>query len=129
MRLASAMAFTTGTVTLAPAAPAMTQVVRVVVAAPPGTLDEAVYLAVDAMPGLPTPWRPNAVRLARQPDGTYAGDVTLRLGSRPQFKVTRRGDWPSVEKRADGRERDNRSFAVESTVHRIDLRVERWADQ
>ena len=128
MRLASAIAFASAVSAGTDATPAAlaTQRIRVSVAAPPGTTDDAIYLT-GSLPDVGN-WRPDAVRLERQPDGRYAGEVRLRLGARREFKLTRRGDWQSVEKRSDGSDRDNRFLAVEATTTDVELTVDRWAD-
>lgn len=129
MRLASTIAFASAiahNVEALTASPLAEQTVRLVVVAPDGTTDDAIYLA-GSLPALGN-WRPDGVRLERQTDGTYAADVTLRLGARFDFKLSRRGHWSSVEKMFDGSERANRSAAVEATTVRIDLSVERWAE-
>ena len=129
MRLASAIAFASavsaGTESTS-AALLTTQRVRVIVLAPPGTTDDAIYVS-----GSLTDvghWRPDGVRLARRADGLYEGELRLRLGARLEFKLSRRGDWASVEKTFDGSERMNRTIAVEATTTELALSVERWAD-
>ena len=98
-------------------------VVPIRVEVPQGTNVDAIYLAGSAPAA--GAWRPNGLSLARQADGTYAGDVALRLGSRIEFKFTRDGTWSSVERHADGHDRANRAVTVELTT-RLDAVVERW---
>jgi hypothetical protein len=128
MRLASAIAFASavsaGTETTS-AAFRVTQAVRVIVKVPPGTDDEAVYLT-GSLPDVGG-WRPDGVRLERQADGKYAGDIRLRLGARLEFKITRRGTWASVEKTYDGSERMNHFALIEANTSKLELTVERWA--
>lgn len=69
-------------------------------------------------------WKPDGLALARQPDGTYTADVTLGAGETLEFKITR-GSWETVEKNADGSERENRILDAET--QRVELTVERWA--
>ena len=108
---------------LAGAGPAWGRAVRVVVRVPAGT-DGAVYLAgsLAAVGG----WRADGVRLDRLPDGTVAGTVELPVGAELQFKLTR-GTWDTVERRADGADRDNRTATIAADTDRIDVTVDRWA--
>ena len=98
-------------------------VVPIRVRAPEGTADDAIYLAGSAPAA--GAWRPDGLRLTRQADGTYAGDVALRLGARLEFKFTRDGTWQTVERHADGWERANRVVTVELTTQ-LDAIVDRW---
>lgn len=128
MRLASAIAFASAVsagTEVTSAAFRVTQAVRVIVTAPPGTTDDAIYLT-GSLPDVGG-WRPDGVRLERQPDGKYAAEIRLRLGARLEFKLNRRGDWASVEKTYDGAERMNRFAMIEASTSKLELTVERWA--
>jgi predicted alpha/beta superfamily hydrolase len=109
----------------APASARAAQPVRVVVRVPADTpADASVYLA-GSLPAIGG-WRADGVRLARQADGTYAGDLALEPGQALEFKITR-GSWQTVEKHADGSERPNRELTVDAATKQLDVTVERWA--
>ena len=129
MRLASAIAFATAVSTGTDETAAtvhVTQPVRVRVHAPPGTSDDAIYLS-GSLPDVGS-WRPDGVRLARQRDGSYEGEIRLRLGARLEYKLTRRGDWSGVERAADDTDRPNRLITIEANTTDLHVTVDRWAD-
>jgi predicted alpha/beta superfamily hydrolase len=101
------------------------QKVHVVVHAPADTpAADSVYVAGSlASVG---EWKADGVKLARQADGTYAGDLDLEAGQTLEFKITR-GSWGTVEKNADGSERANRSIVIDASTTQIEVTVERWA--
>src|SRR2546423_10761889 len=102
------------------------QKVEVVVHVPTDTpAGETIYVA-GSLPAVGS-WRADGLRLARQIDGTHSGTIELDAGQTLEFKVTR-GTWGTVEKKADGTERANRSLVVEASTKRIEMTVERWAD-
>lgn len=93
---------------------------HVIVEVPPATpADAAIYLA-GSTPAL-GPWLADALKLARQPDGTFAGDVD----GPAEFKVTR-GTWATVEKLTDGGELPNRR--LEAGVAELRVTVARWTE-
>jgi hypothetical protein len=55
------------------------------------------------------------VKLARQADSTYAGNIDLEAGQTLNFKITR-GTWQMVEKNADGSEHPNRIVVVDAVT-------------
>ena len=102
------------------------QKVRVVVRVPPITpKTESIYLA-GSLPSIGG-WKADGLKLTRQDDGTYTGDIDLPIGETLEFKITR-GSWATVEKTADGSDRPNRHVAVDAATKRIDATVERWAN-
>ena len=104
---------------------AAAQKVHVVVKVPADTpADAEVYLA-GSLPAVGE-WKAAGVKLERQKDGTYAVDVELEPDQTLEFKFTR-GTWETVEKKADGSERDNRSVKIQADTKRIDATVEKWA--
>lgn len=101
------------------------QKVRVVVKVPGDTpANDPVYIA-GSLPSVGN-WKPDGVKLARRPDGSYAGDLDLEPGQTLEFKINR-GTWETVEKNADGSERANRSVAIDASTKQIDVTVDRWA--
>ena len=104
---------------------AAVQKVHVVVKVPADTPDDAeVYLA-GSLPAVGE-WKAAGVKLERQKDGTYAADIELEPDQTLEYKFTR-GSWETVEKKADGTERDNRSVKIQADTKRIDATVEKWA--
>lgn len=100
--------------------------VRFVVHCPADTpADSTIYLAGSA-PQLGT-WRPDGLKLARQADGTFAGEAPFEVGQTIEFKVTR-GAWATVEKNADGTEHTNRTAKITADTRQIESTVERWAN-
>ncbi len=90
------------------------------------TATDNVYIA-GSLPAVGE-WKAEGFKLTRQDDGTYTGDVELKAGDKLDFKVNR-GTWETVEKKADGSERDNRSQTIDESTKDIDVTVERWADR
>ena len=104
---------------------AAAQKVQVVLKVPADTpADAEVYLA-GSLPAVGE-WKAAGVKLERQKDGTYAADIELEPDQTLEFKFTR-GSWETVEKKADGTERDNRSVKIQADTKRIDATVEKWA--
>src|SRR5688500_13413455 len=102
------------------------QKVRVVVKVPSDTpKTDAIYVA-GSLPSVGG-WKADGVKLARQDDGTHAGEIDVEPGQTLEFKITR-GTWETVEKNADGSERPNRSVAIDATTKQIDVTVDRWAN-
>lgn len=96
-----------------------------VVEAPAGTTDASLHLVGDH-PKLGA-WKVEAgLRLERGRDGRYRGRVSLPLGARVEFKLTR-GSWSQVEKTAGGGERSNRVLVVDKGGEES-IQVARWAD-
>ena len=101
------------------------QKVRVVVNVPSDTpKTDAIYVA-GSLPSVGG-WKADGVKLARQDDGTHAGEIDVEPGQTLEFKITR-GTWETVEKNADGSERPNRPVAIDAATKRIDVTVDRWA--
>lgn len=101
------------------------QNVRIVVRVPADTrTNESIYVA-GSLPSVGT-WKPDGVKLSRQPDATFSGDLDLPVGQTLEFKITR-GSWATVEKNADGSDRPNRKVTVDGATRQIDVTVERWA--
>jgi predicted alpha/beta superfamily hydrolase len=101
------------------------QKVRIVVRVPADTpANESVYVA-GSLPSVGS-WKPDGVKLSRQPDGTFSADLDLPVTQTLEFKLTR-GSWPTVEKNANGADRPNRRVAVDAATRQIDATVERWA--
>jgi predicted alpha/beta superfamily hydrolase len=73
-------------------------------------------------------WNPEAPGYAftPAPDGTRTLTLELREGTSFEYKLTR-GGWSSVERNADGSEKQNRTLDVTGDA-RVELRVERWLD-
>lgn len=73
-------------------------------------------------------WNPGASGFAftRADDGTHTLTLELRAGTSFAFKLTR-GAWNTVERTADGLEKQNRTLDVTGDA-RVELRVERWLD-
>jgi hypothetical protein len=104
---------------------AAAQKVHVVLKVPADTpADAEVYLA-GSLPAVGE-WKAAGVKLERQKDGTYAADVELEPDQTLEFKFTR-GSWETVEKKADGTDRDNRSVKIQADTKQIDATVEKWA--
>ncbi len=98
--------------------------VRVVVRVPRDTPKlGAVYLA-GSLPSVGG-WKADGVRLSRQADGTFVGDLNLEIGATLQFKINR-GDWGTVETDAQGGQLPNRTVRIEASTKRIDVTVARW---
>lgn len=100
--------------------------VRVVVHVPEGTpVGESVYLtgSLESV----GEWRADGVKLARQSDGTYAGEIEVEVGETLEFKFNR-GGWETVEKNANGSDRENRKVRVEAGTTVIDAKVDRWTE-
>jgi predicted alpha/beta superfamily hydrolase len=104
------------------------QKIEVVVRVPGDTPRvDAIYLAGSL--SVVGSWRPDGVRLGRrESDGSYAGSIELETGQALEFKITR-GSWGTVEKNADGSDRPNRTIVVDAGTKRIEVTVERWAQQ
>src|SRR4051812_8972326 len=101
------------------------QAVQIVVRVPPDTPQSASVYVAGSIPGLGN-WRADGLKLIRQKDGTFTGDVDLPIATNIEFKVTR-GSWSTVEKHADGTDRRNRRIIVDPATQRIDATVELWA--
>lgn len=72
-------------------------------------------------------WKPDAVKLERLADGSYSASVDLPEGVWIEYKVTQ-GSWQTVEKAADGRDRNNRRLYVpKGSTKRILATVEAWS--
>ena len=97
-----------------------TDATLVVVTVPPSTpSDAAIYLAgSSAQLGV---WKADGVKLTRQSDGTFAGDID----GPAEFKVTR-GTWATVEKDPAGNEIGNRRLDAGAAESRVT--VARWAE-
>jgi predicted alpha/beta superfamily hydrolase len=101
------------------------QKVRIVVRVPADTpATDFVYVA-GSLPNAGG-WKADGVKLARQPGNTYAGSIDLEVGQTLNFKITR-GSWQTVEKKADGSDRPNRTLLIDADTKQIDVTVERWA--
>ena len=101
------------------------QKVRIVVRVPADTpVTDFVYVA-GSIPNAGG-WRADGVKLARQADNTYTGNIDLEAGQTLNFKITR-GDWQTVEKNADGSEHANRTVVGDAVTKQIDVTVDRWA--
>jgi predicted alpha/beta superfamily hydrolase len=70
-------------------------------------------------------WKADGVRLTRQSDGVYTGNVDLTIGQALEYKITR-GSWEMVEKNADGSDRVNHVVSIHAATELIDVSVERW---
>jgi len=101
--------------------------VQFVVLVPDAAEDQPheVFLATSA-----DGWQERGRALARVAPGVYSGTLELP-GGELQYKFTRTGSWSSVEKRADGRELDNRVLQLDAGVSEqvVVCRVEKWADR
>ena len=86
---------------------------------------EPVYLAGDG--AALGHWRADAVRLERQPDGTYAVRLELAPGAVYRYLITR-GHWRQVESDGQGQERPPRQISPQREVT-IDVRVAGWGRQ
>ncbi len=71
-------------------------------------------------------WKADGLKLKRQEDGTYAGDIDLDSGQTLEYKITR-GDWSTVEKQSDGSERPNRTLTAGADTNSLAITVESWA--
>lgn len=101
------------------------QTVRIVVRVPadtPATAPVFVAGSASSVGG----WKPDGVKLVRQTDGSFVGDLSLEAGQMLEFKITR-GSWQTVEKNADGSDRTNRTVDVKPDTKQIDVTVERWS--
>lgn len=85
---------------------------------------ESVYLA-GSLPGAGD-WKADGMKLSRQADGAWTGDIELDTGQTLKFKFTR-GSWETVEKNADGSERANRSVTINASTRQIEVTIEKWA--
>lgn len=102
----------------------VTQQVHFVVHVPATTAaTESVYIA-GSLASVGS-WKADGVKLTRQSDGTYSGNLNLEIGQTLEFKITR-GSWETVEKNSDGGERGNRIITVDGKLKKIDITVERW---
>jgi predicted alpha/beta superfamily hydrolase len=102
-----------------------TQKVRFIVHVPIDTPSADSVFVAGSLPSLGS-WSAAGVKLARQADGTYVGDVELEVGQTLEFKLTD-GSWDTVEKNVDGSERANRTVTIDAATTEIDVTVERWA--
>jgi predicted alpha/beta superfamily hydrolase len=101
------------------------QKIRIVVRVPEDTpVAEPVYVAGSL--SSVGDWKADGLKLARQPDKTYTGNIDLEVRQTLSFKITR-GSWQTVEKSADGSERPNRTLLVDAATRQIDVTVDRWA--
>lgn len=99
--------------------------IQFIVRVPPMTSGaDFVYLA-GALPEVGA-WQPDGVKLARQPDGTYAATVSLPIGQSLDYKITR-GTWGTVETNADGSGRPNRRISIDANTDKVEITVDRWA--
>jgi len=73
-------------------------------------------------------WDPSEPGYAftRTANGQYTLTLKLRPGTFMEYKLTR-GGWPTVEKNADGSEKQNRVYEVKGDAT-VKLEVARWAD-
>ncbi len=69
---------------------------------PPTTPETATVFLAGSLPLVGT-WKPDGLKLTRQPDGTYTADLNIPVGQTLEFKFTR-GNWSTVEKNTDGSE-------------------------
>jgi predicted alpha/beta superfamily hydrolase len=74
-------------------------------------------------------WRPNGLKLNRTDKNVYFAELSIPVGSRVQYKVTR-GTWTTVEKDAAGKDIANREFVAAATEdegpQKISIVVQRW---
>jgi predicted alpha/beta superfamily hydrolase len=98
--------------------------VKLVVSVPPGTAGP-VYIAGD-LPVL-GPWRPDALRLTPNPDGTHTAEFEAPADTTIEFKFTR-GSWETVEKSETGAEIANRKLLVSAGMPAQAVAVARFAD-
>ncbi|MFL5344579.1 MAG: alpha/beta hydrolase-fold protein [Hyalangium sp.] len=73
-------------------------------------------------------WDGKGVKLSRNPDGRYVTTVSLPVGTKLEYKLTR-GSWDTVEKDVSGKEIPNRTLRVNPEPQHVVLTVARWADQ
>lgn len=108
----------------APGTTPKARVTLVVTDVPEGTPDGATLTLASSL----NDWNPTAPGFAftAEADGTHTLTLELRAGTSFEFKLTR-GEWDSVERTADGREKKNRTLDVTGDA-RVELRVERWLD-
>jgi predicted alpha/beta superfamily hydrolase len=110
---------------VAAASCAADQKLHLIVHVPPATTaTDSIYLA-GSLPEVGT-WKPDGIKLARQSNGVYAGDINLPIGQSLEFKITR-GAWGTVEKAADGSDRPNRKIVGDANTHQIEITVDGWA--
>src|SRR5262245_30910336 len=87
-----------GLVATAASVTAADQKVRIIVRVPAETPQaDSIYVA-GSLPAVGN-WRPDGLKLKRQPNGDYQADIDLPSGQTLEFKITR-GSWASVEKKA-----------------------------
>lgn len=74
-------------------------------------------------------WNPNdeKSKMTRNADGTYVLTRTFKDDDKLEFKITRGGGWPTVEKNPDGSEMSNRTLVVNGDAV-VEIKVARWAD-
>lgn len=95
------------------------------VSVPQDTPDDGVVCISGSHPVLGN-WDGRGMTLTRVGESRYSGEVTLPVGSRVEFKVTR-GSWQTVEKDEHGGEVPNR-VAIADQDKRIELTVASWAN-
>ena len=111
--------------TLLAALVASSSAVEFVVTVPEQTPADALVYVSGSVPELGN-WKADGRQLARAEDGTFRAEIPLEVGQNVEFKCTL-GTWETVEKNADGSERDNRVLNVEKQSMKLEAKVERWA--
>ena len=71
-------------------------------------------------------WKPDGVKLTRESEDTYIGELDLKPGQKLEFKLTL-GSWDTVEKNVDGTDRRNRTVVLDSDTRQIEVTVASWA--
>ena len=102
------------------------QAVHLKVHVPPTTPETATVFLAGSLPLVGT-WKPDGLKLTRQPDGTYTADLNIPVGQTLEFKFTR-GNWSTVEKNTDGSDRPNRQLTVKADTKQLEATVDRWTD-
>lgn len=72
-------------------------------------------------------WKPDAVKLERNANGTFHVQLAIPAGTKIEFKATR-GSWDRVEKDAAGEDIGNRSLTIESETQTLDITVATWGE-
>ncbi len=74
-------------------------------------------------------WQPNGLKLDQTAANVFGTDLSVPLGTRMQFKITR-GSWQTVEKDKLGKDIPNREIVATSSedgvTQKISIVVERW---
>ena len=102
------------------------QQVRLTAKVPATTPETADIFLAGSLPSVGG-WKADGLKLTRQPDGTYATNLSIPVGQTLEFKFTR-GNWSNVEKYADGSDRPNRQLTIKADTKQFDAKVDRWGD-